>query len=57
MNSEPMPGTEPAEPLPLAQRLFDNWLLLMIAGIAIMALVYTGWGLVEILTLPPAQLP
>ena len=57
MNSEPMPGTEPAEPLPLAQRLFDNWLLLMIAGIAIMALVYTGWGLFEILTLPPAQLP
>jgi hypothetical protein len=57
MNSEPMPGTEPAEPLPLAQRLFDNWLLLMIAGIAIMALVYTGWGLIEILTLPPAQLP
>ena len=57
MNSEPMPGTEPAEPLPLAQRLFDNWVLLMIAGIAIMALVYTGWGLVEILTLPPAQLP
>jgi hypothetical protein len=57
MNSEPMPDPEPAEPLPLAQRLFDNWLLLMIAGIAIMALVYTGWGLVEILTLPPAQLP
>ena len=57
MNSEPIPGTEPAEPLPLAQRLFDNWLLLMIAGIAIMALVYTGWGLVEILTLPPAPLP
>ena len=57
MNSEPLPGTEPAEPLPLAQRLFDNWVLLMIAGIAIMALVYTGWGLVEILTLPPAQLP
>jgi hypothetical protein len=57
MNSQPMPGTEPGEPLPLAQRLFDNWLLLMIAGIAIMALVYTGWGLIEILTLPPAQLP
>ena len=57
MNSEPTPGTEPAEPLPLAQRLFDNWVVLMIAGIAIMALVYTGWGLVEILTLPPAQLP
>jgi hypothetical protein len=45
------------EPLPLGQRLYDNWPLLMVAGIAIMALIYTGWGLFEILTMPPAQLP
>ena len=43
--------------LPLGQRLYDNWPLLMVAGIAIMALVYTGWGIVEIFTMPPAQLP
>ncbi|HEY0810097.1 MAG TPA: hypothetical protein VGD49_08035 [Longimicrobiales bacterium] len=43
--------------IPLAQRLFDNWVLLMIAGIVIMAVVYTGWGLFEILTMPPAVLP
>jgi hypothetical protein len=45
------------EKVPLGQRLFDNWGLLMVAGIIIMALVYTGWGLWEIFTLPKATLP
>lgn len=47
----------PESPPPLGQRLFDNWALLMVAGILIMALVYTGWGLWEIATMPPASLP
>lgn len=47
----------PTEPIPLAQRLFDNVYLLLVAGIAVMAVLYTGWGLWEILTLPPATLP
>ena len=47
----------PSPPVPLAQRLFDNWVLLLIAGIAIMAVIYTGWGLYEIFTMPQAQLP
>jgi hypothetical protein len=46
-----------AEELPLGQRLYDNWLLLMIAGIVIMAVIYTGWGMWEIATLPTATLP
>ena len=45
------------EEIPLGQRLFDNWLLLLIAGIAIMAVIYTGWGLFEIMTMPTAELP
>lgn len=45
------------ESLPPAQRLYDNVFLLMAAGIAVMAILYTGWGLWEILTLPPAPLP
>lgn len=45
------------EAVPLGQRLYDNWPLLMVAGIAIMAVVYTGWGLLEILTMPVSQLP
>lgn len=48
--------TEP-EQMPLGQRLYDNWLLLMIAGIIIMAVIYTGWGLWEVATLPVAELP
>lgn len=45
------------EPVPLGQRLFDNWWLLLLAGLAVMLITYTAWGLVEILTLPPAPLP
>jgi hypothetical protein len=51
----PAGGTEPE--VPLGQRLFDNVFLWLIAGILVMAVVYTGWGLYEILTLPPATLP
>ena len=48
---------EPHEEIPLGQRLYDNWLLLMVAGIVIMGVIYTGWGLWEITTMPPATLP
>ena len=50
------PARGPDE-IPLGQRLYDNWLLLMIAGIAIMGVIYTGWGLWEIASLPQATLP
>ena len=43
--------------VPLGQRLYDNWPLLMIAGIVIMAAIYTAWGLWEIATMPQATLP
>jgi hypothetical protein len=58
MNTLPEGGRrhEPDE-LPLGQRLYDNWLLLMIAGIVIMVVIYTGWGMWEIATLPQAELP
>ena len=48
--------TKPEEP-PLGQRLFDNVFLLLVAGIVVMAVIFTGWGLWEILTLPAATLP
>lgn len=50
------PAPEPEE-LPLGQRLYDNWALLMVAGILIMAVIYTGWGLWEIATMPEGTLP
>ena len=51
------PGGREAEPAPLGQRLFDNVFLLLFAGIAIVAVLYTLWGLYEVTTLPPATLP
>ena len=58
----PTPGVPPApEPaasqVPLGQRLFDNIWLLFVLGVLIMFIVYTGWGLYELMTLPPATLP
>ena len=59
--SEPHPPPRPAPDadgeIPRGQRLFDNVFLWLVAGILVMAVVYTGWGLFEILTLPPATLP
>ena len=44
------------EPVPLGQRLFDNMFLLLGAGLLVMLVVYTGWGLWEIASLPVAPL-
>jgi hypothetical protein len=52
----PKPPDEP-EPIPLGQRLFDRPFLLLVAGLVVMFLFYTGWGLFEILTLPAGRLP
>jgi hypothetical protein len=43
--------------LPLGQRLFDNIFLLLVAGLVVVFALYTGWGLWEITSLPPATLP
>lgn len=48
---------QPPESVPLLQRLYDSPFLLLVAGMAVMALFYTLWGLWEILTLPQAPLP
>lgn len=50
----PAPDTSP---IPLGQRLFDNVYLLLVAGLVIMFVIYTGWGLWEISSMPQATLP
>ena len=45
------------EQVPLGQRLFDNPFLLLVAGILVMVVFYTGWGLYEVMTLPRSTLP
>lgn len=42
-------------PIPSGQALYDNIILLLILGIVVPTLVYTVWGLVEIMNIP--QLP
>lgn len=43
--------------IPLGQRLFDNPFILLVAGIVVMLVFYTAWGLWEVLSLPAATLP
>jgi hypothetical protein len=45
------------EAIPLGQRLFDRPFLLLWACMIIMFVFYTGWGLLEIMSLTPAPLP
>jgi hypothetical protein len=42
--------------IPLGQRLFDNIFLLLVAGVVVVFVLYTGWGIWEILSLPPSPL-
>jgi hypothetical protein len=57
MDSSPRaPRPDSPVPVPLGQRLFDNMFLLLGAGLLIMFLFYTGWGLWEITSLPSAAL-
>jgi|GEM_PF-419739 hypothetical protein len=51
------PSPPDPEQVPLGQRLYDNVFLWLIAGIAVVSILYTGWGIWEVLTLPPATLP
>ena len=44
-------------PPPLGQGLYDNLFLLLVVGMVILALVYTGWGIVALATMPRATLP
>ena len=56
-HAPPSPDDAGETNIPLGQRLFDNVFLLMAAGILVMVLFYTGWGLWEVLTLDRSPLP
>jgi hypothetical protein len=55
--NNPTNPPDPPDHVPLGQRLFDNVFLLLGAGLLVMLLLYTGWGLWEITSLPAGQLP
>ena len=56
MNHRPDPSPSAAR-IPLGLRLFDNVFLLLAAGLFVVFVLYTGWGLWEIVHLPAARLP
>lgn len=55
---DPSPNELPdMERPPLGQRLFDNIYLLLALGLLIMLLVFTAWGIWEVLSMPSGTLP
>jgi hypothetical protein len=55
---DPSPNDSPeSERLPLGQRLFDHMYLLLALGLLVMLVVFTAWGLWEILAMPAGTLP
>ena len=57
MDPSPHDLNEAGERVPIGQRLFDNVYLLLAAGVLVMLLVFTAWGLWEILSMPKGTLP
>ena len=54
----PSPNEPPEdERLPIGQRLFDNMYLLLALGLLVMLVVFTAWGMWEILSMPKGTLP
>lgn len=63
MDDQHQPGADGAasdsddSAIPLGQRLFDSHFLLLFACIIVMFVFFTGWGVLEIMSLEPAPLP
>jgi hypothetical protein len=49
------PDTESQEQIPLMQRVLDNPFLLLVLGIAVPAVFYIIWGIIEITQIPIAD--
>ena len=47
--------TQTDEKVPLRQQLLDNPFLLLFLGVLIPMIVYTLWGVIDILTVPLAK--
>ena len=45
----------PEEPVPAMQQLIDNPFLLLFIGLAVPTVLYTIWGVMEIVALPIAK--
>ena len=59
MANAPQHPTPPAddldEPVPILQQLLDNPFALLFIGVAMPTVLYTVWGVMEIVTIPMAK--
>lgn len=46
---------DPNEPVPLMQQLLDNPFILLFLGVMVPMVVYSLWGVIDILTVPLAK--
>ena len=46
---------DPDEPVPVMQQLLDNPFILLFLGVMIPMIVYSAWGVFDILTVPLAK--
>jgi hypothetical protein len=56
-NADDTPSSDSSDPeqIPLMQRILDNPFLLLVLGIAIPAVFYIIWGIIEITQIPIAD--
>ena len=55
MRSDVPADEVPEEPIPAMQQLLDNPFLLLFIGLAVPTVLYTIWGVMEIVSLPIAK--
>ena len=48
-------GSPDQEQIPLMQRVLDNPFLLLFLGVAVPAILYTIWGVMEVASIPLAE--
>ena len=53
--SNPQHGDDEQAPVPWMQQLLDNPFLLLFLGVFVPMVLYTAWGVWDILTLPMAK--
>lgn len=54
-NAEPHAAEDTNEPVPFMQQLLDNPFLLLFLGVLVPMVVYSLWGVIDILTVPVAK--
>jgi hypothetical protein len=56
MSESQVSAHEEPQEIPRGQKLFDNWILLLLLSLAISGVLYNAWGLIELFTLPPSPI-